>query len=81
MPGINEYEGILKQFNFKEIKAWGENADRFFANAEQLTGWIDQPSLVPFRVCIEEQERQRFRDIVVKRMMDNRAKFPAFATA
>jgi trans-aconitate methyltransferase len=69
MPGVDEYEKILKQFGFKETKVWGENADRFFQNAEELAGWIDQPNLVPFLRYIEGPKKRRFRDTVVERMI------------
>jgi hypothetical protein len=36
MPSVDEYEKNLKQFGFKEAIVWGENADRFFANAEEM---------------------------------------------
>ena len=32
--------------------------------------WIDQPSLVPFLGCVAKKDRQRFRDAVVERMID-----------
>lgn len=69
MLSVDEYAKILKQFSFKETKVWGENVDRFFQNAEELTGWIDQPNLVPFLQYIEELGKKRFRDTVVKRMI------------
>ena len=69
MPEIQEYKDILKQFPFKETRVWGENADRYFPNAEAMTAWIDQPSLVPFLPYIKEGKRQKFRDDVVERMI------------
>ena len=48
MPSVDEYEKILKQFGFKEVKVWGENADRFFPDAEAITKWFDQPRFVHF---------------------------------
>ncbi|MHC4124094.1 MAG: class I SAM-dependent methyltransferase [Planctomycetota bacterium] len=69
MPAVDEYEKNLKQFAFKEAKVWGENADRYFADSEEMAGWIDQPSLVPFLKCVEMSDKQPFRDTVVKRMV------------
>ncbi len=71
MPRVDEYEKKLKQFSFKEAKVWGENADRFFEDAEEMTKWIDQPSIVPFLKCINDANKQsfrRFRPTVVVRL-------------
>ena len=70
MPTIEEYEKLLEKSNFREAKVWGENADRFFPNKEVMAGWIDQPSLVPFLKYIDGQEKNAFRDTVVKRMVE-----------
>jgi trans-aconitate methyltransferase len=32
--------------------------------------WIDQPSLVPFITCIEEQDKKSFREFVIQRMIE-----------
>lgn len=69
MPTVDEYEKILKQFGFKEAKVWGENADRYFANAEKMIRWVDQPSIVPFLKCVEMSDKQAFRDAVVEQMI------------
>jgi len=69
MPSVDEYEKIVMQFGFKEAKVWGENADRYFANAETMTKWIDQPSIVPFLKCVEMSDKQPFRDAVVEQMV------------
>ncbi len=69
MPSVDEYQKNLKQFGFTEVKVWGENADRYFADAEAMTGWIDQPSLVPFLKYIDKPDKQGFRDTVVEKMV------------
>ena len=69
MPSINEYKTLLNQFAFKEAKVWGENADRYFPNAKAMIRWIDQPSIIPFLKCINGTEKERFRNIVVERMI------------
>ena len=38
-----------------DVRVWGENADRFFADAEAMIRWIDQPSIVPFLACVREE--------------------------
>ncbi len=70
MPVVDEYEKRLKQFNFKETKVWGENADRYFPDAETMTKWVDQPSIVPFLKCVEMSDKQPFRDAVVEQMVE-----------
>jgi len=55
---------------FHSAEVWGENADRFFPDAEAITMWIDQPSLVPFIACVAEQDKTSFREFVVRRMIE-----------
>jgi len=69
MPSIGEYEELLEKSSFKEAKVWGENADRFFPDAEAMIKWINQPSIVPFLKCVDDADKQSFRDIVVERMV------------
>jgi len=70
MPTVDEYRALLDEIAFTEKKVWSENADTYFVNAEAMTKWIDQPSLVPFLGCVAEKDRQRFRDTVVGRMIE-----------
>ena len=70
MPALDEYKKIVTQSGFTEVKVWGENADRYFSDAETMTRWIDQPSLVPFLKCVDDADKRTFRDIVVKRMVE-----------
>jgi trans-aconitate 2-methyltransferase len=35
-----------------------------------LTGWIDQPSIVPFLECIPGPDKRGFREYVVERMVE-----------
>lgn len=69
MPTVDEYEKILKQFGFKQIRVSSENADVYFPDKEAMTGWIDQPSIVPFLKCIDDIDKQPFRDAVVENMI------------
>ena len=69
MPALDEYRALLDEAAFAEKRVWSENADKHFKSAEAMTKWIDQPSLVPFLGCVDGKDRQRFRDIVVERMI------------
>jgi len=69
MPTIEGYEKLLMESKCKETRVWGDNADRFFPDKDAMTGWIDQPSLVPFLKYIDGSENKAFRDTVVKRMV------------
>jgi trans-aconitate 2-methyltransferase len=71
MPGLSEYEKIIRECaEFTDIRAWEENADRVF-NRNELVGWIDQPSLVPFLKEIRDTARaMEFRNAVVQEMLN-----------
>ena len=51
--------------DFKNIVVTEENADRFFTDAEEMIGWIDQPSLVPFMQYVPEELKEAFRNEVI----------------
>ena len=70
MPTVDEYETIVRRFPFRDIRIWIENADRYFPDLHTMTKWIDQPSLVPFLKCIDQSDKQSFRDFVVRRMIE-----------
>jgi len=70
MPAVDEYRALLDEAAFAEKRVWSENADTYFRSEEELIGWIDQPSLVPFLGYVAEKDRQRFRDVVVERMIN-----------
>ena len=69
MPKLEDYQVLASQFLFRELKVWGENADRLFADAEAMILWINQPSIVPFLPRVPEPEREEFRKEVVDRMV------------
>lgn len=70
MPSVSQYESIVAQSGFREVRVWGENADRFFPDTEAMIRWIDQPSLVPFLARVAVQDKAPFREFVVGRMIE-----------
>ncbi|MFH2045719.1 MAG: methyltransferase domain-containing protein [Pseudomonadota bacterium] len=69
MPTIDEYTQLVNQSELKTAKVWGENADRYFPNTETMIGWVDQPSLVPFLVCVPDPHKADFREYVIGEMI------------
>ena len=69
MPTKAEYEILLANAGFSSFQIEFENADRYFANSDEMIKWIDQPSLVPFIKVLPDEIKADFRDIVVDRMI------------
>lgn len=69
MPSVHEYSQLVNKSKLHDNKVWGENADRFFPDIEALTGWIDQPSLVPFLYCFSDTHKVDFRTHVIEEMI------------
>lgn len=71
MPAADDaYGALVRSSGLTGVRVWGENADRFFADADQMIRWIDQPSIVPFLACVPDRHKADFRDFVVKRMIE-----------
>jgi trans-aconitate methyltransferase len=70
MPSVEAYLGFMSEHEFREARVWGENADHYFATEELLTGWVDQPSLVPFMGGVAPEDRPLFREYVLRRMIE-----------
>lgn len=70
MPAVKDYGALANGVGFRSVEVWGENADRFFPDTDALIKWVDQPSLVPFMVCVIEQDKTSFREFVVRRMIE-----------
>jgi len=70
MPSVDEYEALAENSGLSDVQVWGENTDRFFPDAETMTRWIDQPSLVPFLACVAEKDKASFREFVVGKMIE-----------
>lgn len=69
MPPVNEYEALVAGSGFAQSRVWGENTDRLFADADEMTRWIDQPGLVPFLARVAEGDKPAFREAVVGRVL------------
>lgn len=70
MPSLDEYRNLAESSGLGEVRVWGENADRFFPDADAMIRWIDQPSLVPFLEYIDGPDKKPFRDLVVRGMIE-----------
>jgi trans-aconitate 2-methyltransferase len=70
MPSVKEYSALMGAGGMDEGRVWGENADRYFADAEEMIKWIDQPSLVPFLAHVPDGAKVRFREYVIGRMIE-----------
>jgi trans-aconitate methyltransferase len=68
-PELDKYEKLVKEFPFREMRVWGENADRYFPDVTAIVKWIDQPSMVPFLEVIPPAQKEVFRDYVVEKMI------------
>lgn len=68
MPAVTGYESLVQEVPFSSADVWGEVADRHFPSVEAMVGWIDQPSLVPFRQHLDATTWDRFREEVIARM-------------
>lgn len=70
MPVLEEYETLAIKTSLSEVEVWGENADRYFPDAETMVKWIDQPSIVPFLKEIHKKDKNGFRNMVVEKMIE-----------
>lgn len=70
MPSVEAYSRLAALSGLRDVRVWGENADRYFPDAGAMHRWLDQPSLVPFMALVAEPVKTAFRDHVVNRMID-----------
>jgi trans-aconitate methyltransferase len=68
MPTVEEYQEKVGRSGLFDFRVWGEAVDRRFSAAE-LTGWIEQPSLVPLLEQLPSDTKGSFRDEVVAEML------------
>ncbi len=69
MPTPDAYRPLASRFPCRELQVHGENADRFFPDAEAMIRWIDQPCLVPFLPWVAPANREAFRAEVIEQML------------
>ncbi|HEY3421397.1 MAG TPA: methyltransferase domain-containing protein [Methanomassiliicoccales archaeon] len=73
MPSVDEYREKVRTTGLYEFQVWGEVVDRRFTAAE-MTGWIDQPSIVPLLEQIASDDKEAFRNDTVARMLERTEK-------
>jgi len=69
MPTTDAYRRLLTINNFREIRIWDENADRYFKDVDEMIDWIDQPAIVPFITRINDSKKMGFRKAVIDKMV------------
>lgn len=69
MPDGDDYRKAVREAGFSCCSVEVENRDRFFADAQEMTAWIDQPSIVPFLSRIPPEKKEAFRSAVVDEMI------------
>ena len=70
MPSKEEYEKLIAKTGFSNVHITHENADRYFADCDEMVRWIDQPSIVPFIKCLPDGQKENFRNTVIDRMIE-----------
>jgi trans-aconitate 2-methyltransferase len=69
MPTVCSYEVKVRSTGLFDFRVWGEAVDRRFS-AEELIGWIEQPSLVPLLEQLPSDTKESFRDDAVGMMLE-----------
>lgn len=69
MPPVDEYKETVSCSGFKDIKVWGENADRYFSGRDEMIKWIEQPSIVPLIKMVAAKDKDEFMRDVVDQMI------------
>lgn len=68
-PDVSGYEILDCDAGFADVIVWEENADRMFTK-EELIGWLDQPTLIPFMKRMDELDKAKFRKTIIERMLE-----------
>jgi trans-aconitate 2-methyltransferase len=70
MPTIECYQGLASESPFSDAEIWPENADRYFPNTTAMLGWLEQPSIVPFKQHLSKPMAERFHQLAAQRMLE-----------
>ena len=70
MPAKAEYEKLIANTGFHDIHIEYENADKYFTDSDEMIQWINQPTIVPFIMYIPDNEKEKFRNLVIDRMIE-----------
>lgn len=74
MPSKSYYEKIVSSVGFSKVDIMEVNKDRYFANADEMIQWINQPSIVPFIKCVPDEMKEDFRRDVIEMMIERTQK-------
>lgn len=67
--GIDASAGMIAAAGFSAYRITEVNRDRYFANADEMIRWIDQPSIVPFIRLLPDEKKVEFREEVIRSML------------
>lgn len=70
MPKIKDYEKLISKTKFKNRRVWSEKIKHYFPDKKALTGWIDQPGIIPFIAVLPENMKDSFRNQVIEKMAE-----------
>ena len=70
MPSKTEYEKLIAASGFSDYTITEVNRDRYFADADEIIKWIDQPSIVPFLREVPEEVKPEFREAVIQAVLE-----------
>lgn len=70
MPSRAEYEKLIVGSGFSDYTITEVNRDRYFADADEIIKWIDQPSIVPFLREVPEEVKPEFREAVIQAVLE-----------
>ena len=68
MPSLDTYRELVENSVYSSVEVWGEIADRYFPDTEAMLKWVDNPSIVPFKQCLDTATGERFHREVAERM-------------
>ena len=70
MPRPEDYEKLVRKTGFLNCKVWCESVKHYYPDENALTGWVDQPGIIPFIAVLPEGVKESFRNSVIKDMKD-----------